>query len=535
MLRVQGIQETARANVWIGSPDLDTLKLIMKMGGAETVSKPGEVSIDGYLAYELSIRAVHLFSFASGTSDVKRTTIRYSVDDYNEDSNGRQIGVGMNIEPMSEVGGSVPVDIDIGGPCDHVMNIRVQDLITPLAMGMHMPIFVHQLNAVAKAGGRCFPYFHKMMIPDPDILCNVFLRFFFRSLGKDPVSCAALWAQIRRGLRSLAPTKVGMALSHMFAGINMSATSQCALVLIIDRNVYHGFVLYGDFTTVVRGIAYPPCNAEEITEQLAQLDSSRSSIDKLIGIINAVVNDDGVCKYSWTRENISTSATLVRKFDTLVLSDFDEEQHGRIREVIEGIVYAEEFKRPTSDNIILFLRYVHTGDDTLLRDIPRYIHGGMLQDRGRVARGIAIFGPSAPSMNFGVGKGDLAFTIQMGEDDPNLKEDAEKKRRLAQIPYKMRPSRTAANDWNSLFNTGKFVFPSPRKGKKEFVNTQKVDGSFGGQGMLPIYTLIKSIVAATKKPAAGAKRKAGPEGEQEAPPVKKRTGEANIRAANLLD
>jgi len=138
-----------------------------------------------------------------------------------------------------------------------------------------------------------------------------------------------------------------------------------------------------------------------------------------------------------------------------------------------------------------FIRFVDTGDYTVLDRYPAYLGSQWPRFSDRVAVGLGIFGPRAPALNYG-GPNDRAFSLTQGDPDTNLEMVGEH-RRLQYLPFKLVPIMTAKEYFDSAFRSGIIRIPHPRHNVTEFTNSKAVALRVVDPEFLPMYNAIKSI------------------------------------------
>lgn len=538
-LKKAGLAESpTRARVWVGLLSFNNLKAVMKMGAKETNPKPGNVSLDATIAYFYAINAARLFSDVSVVAFQPCDAIRFDPKIL-EDPDHISLLNAMEKVPTSFKGDEekISVTVDAAGANRLVFMPRQQIIL---------PVFgekkIH--NQWAKAGsdpiwdkGTFFKYFLGLVVPDTDFVGTTFCRFFFKCLARDTESCQRIWGRIRKGLRQLAPTRAGMAISHLYCGIVYAATSQTCIVPFVTKGVYNGFALYGNFQMVIRGSLRKPDDKETLKLEFSKINAHANALSIIVRAINSVMDEDGASIFEIKKINIDTSQKFADIYSSLPLSFLADAEKKKFHEAIEELSYEESYQGVNPRTIKLFLEYVHTGDESLLDGYPRYLGSGNYLDQGRVARGLSIFGPSAPSFNSGVDKGDQKIVFSSQSPDINLLQDENGFRKLQSLAWKMRPIRISVGDNERLFNSSTMFIPPGRKGKKEAWNMQKLDGTIGGNMMPELYNIMKKICLDRGKKGGSEKRKSEFSEGSSKDRVKRRKAEAqqSMNDAMILD
>jgi len=494
-----------------GSPGHNELSKLLKLHPNEKEYIPGGVPINGYIAYIFCLRAMKLFSFMSEVYQVNQHSVRVCRNDLEDDTGLTNMehpdAFFSNLMDGEVVHCNMQAAIRDDDKKKHVLYGAIGFLATPLTK--NSGIFDRSITSEYKfekgQSGLLFPYFQHMVLTDKDFTATVFSRLFFKCLGNDYASCGRLWGRIRHGLRSLAVTQAGQAISHAFMGINLAENSQSCVRFIIDNGVYHGFVLLGSFRVILSGTTLENVGYEDLNIAMRVLQVKEKRLQEIVNIIRSKVDDDGDIVYNITIESIKTSRRFANVFQSLDEDLFDDEELKDITDKISDVSFGESYPVVNLASLTHAFNHILTGNDDILQDYPYYLQGGYFRAKDRVSKALGIFGPLAPSFNFGTRQEmKIVFPNALANDNNmTLKEDG--KRQVPLLPYKLVPVRTAVIQTDAMLSKGTLFIPDGRKGKTEFSNATKRDGQIHGDDLVKIYNLLKSLV--NMKRASGDQRK----------------------------
>jgi len=517
-IRRCGMQEDPRSKLaFRGSPPPSAISMIMKMHPIEQKYIPGALPINGYIAYIFALRAMKAFSYISQFHSRECSIRIQPIDSSTTRTTPQDLTSGPStvFTPSGD-----PVQTDVST----ILGMTAATMACAPAQGflatMMSPVIgVYSMNLglsspLPHGKGHLFPYFQHMVLPDREFVANVFSRLFFKSLGDTPENCAKLWARLRIGFRSLAITEVGQAMSHAFMGIQLAENSQSRVSFIIDAGVYHGFVITGDVTIILNGIVRNPSEPVDLALDYSALNVKNAKIVEMIQLVKSEVDMDGSQLYEVTKDNFKSSRALVR-YLLAIKKDFPPAKMDKIVKIAQGLPYGENFLVPNAENLSKILSYIQTGEEALIGDSPCYLGNGSFLSESRVARALLCFGPLSPSISFATPR-DQIFIIPSSSatSDPNMIEKGGK-RSLQYLPFKLVSHQTSTNQWDKVFNSGRIMIPNARKGKTEFSDRSKSDGTFDNEPFLDIYGKIKMICNIKRAEGGDRKRRIGdPESEE---------------------
>jgi hypothetical protein len=466
---------------------------VYKHGPTAGRSPSGFVNPDGILAYNFLIRGAAMYSTI--THLLVHDTLPYHMTEP-----GKIAAVGDHIDIKLKSDNEKELKIVHSGRIGTVITSSISS--APIALpvddtGSFTRGYTNASNPKLQElpqGSRFFPYFDGMVQPDKTFAFQIFSDIFFPSLFDDISKAPDLLNRIRRGCLNLANKEAGEALSHVYMGIKLSKQSHAALTLVIHRGQYQGFILEGDFTVVLYANKYEGALNEDTKNNIGQLLKHEKAIAEIATMFELAKTEAGEAIYPTTVEDINSSRKFIRKFGRLNLIDFVgvPDFMKTLRQKVSALNYEEKYEPLSTQTLELFLRYVNTGDETLLDNKPAWLDDGMFERTGRVAVGLGMFGNIALSLNYG-GKKDICFTLphDQSAQDPNLILRPDGKRALQYLPFSKVAIGTAVVQWTSLFETGKIYLPTGRKGKDEFTDQRKVQHRVSGE---PSFSLLYRLV-----------------------------------------
>jgi hypothetical protein len=356
------------------------------------------------------------------------------------------------------------------------------------------------------AEGSFFQYFQGMLLPDKDFAAHVFGDTFLKCLGDSLELSSNVWHRVRKGLRAIATSMAGKAISHAFLGIKLSKSAGLPIRFVIFNGVYHGFVIFGPSVTYLFGKTINSVGEDVLRKEIKDISEHDVVLAKIRDILNAVLDKDGKPRYELTIGDINTS----RKLGNVLFNITDEDMVlGMLKTQLEvhmsGLNFGDSYAVPNIDNVLIFLRFVRSGELGLLEDFPSFLDKGLLANRDRVYFGLAIFGLRVPTCNYG---GDKMFTIPgINAIDTNIIAPVGGTRPLRYIPFRMVAHGFGVQHWRNLFETGKLMIPEGRKNKAEFTDLRDVHFQCPEMKFQETYDVVKDIVNMNRGSVSGSKRK----------------------------
>jgi hypothetical protein len=498
-LRSYGLREDlTNRGVFVGCPTETDYKKIIAMSPTDGRIPPSYVSADGYLAYMYTIKAYQIYSSLSRLVIRGTPNFVYKATDEDETADISDARQKVNVIALGEtiIGTSYSRDVKDGWTnsthAELIPQVALLEAHTTLSSGF---VDSADLSTMTARPGIFFPYFGGMLNPDKSMVIHIFESLFYRGLGKDSDSASAVWSRLRPGIKNFAFTAAGRAISHLYAGIKYSTQTGTTITAILSSKRYVGFVLQGDLEVTLYGTTTRAIAWSELKLEIESVDSHTKNLDKIAAEINKL--DVRRNRPALTGADINTSRKLVSMLLSIDVNDRSADFTKVVTPLLSKLSYGDRYAPLTEQSILIFLSYVHSGDESLIRSFSAYVDNGygMLADRVHV--GLGIFGPKAPSLNF-TSSGKTFIIPGPDAADGNLV-ITEGVRRLQYLPFALEPIRVAGTQWHSLFNHGKFTIPDARKGKKEFTNGNNVQIKIGQAARFTgAYTMIKERVHMVK-------------------------------------
>jgi hypothetical protein len=510
-------KEVARPNVFIGTPGASSIPSIFSYPITEARTNPGTVSADGYLAYIYMTKAFMFFSEISYTlfsGAGLNNIVGYSAGDQ-RDTLARPLGsspVAEGIDLAKQLASGEQFCRSLIGAIATPSIFGKVGQFTGLFSSMSAPKFKND-----KLDGLFFPYFDGMLTTDKSLCDHVFKLLFFKSLAGNHDEARKLYSRIRNGIRNLATHRAGKVFSHLFAGILIAYETHSIITAMVENGVYHGFVIQSPgLVATIGGSTFKAVSFAELLLDLGSLNKQEKLLTDIVGLINGLVNDSGMPVYKFQATDINTSRKFMQVWSSINL-DFSTSTTflADVRKLVDQLLFGDKFALPGNSSILAFLKYVQTGDMTLLAEYPAFLQNGVFLQTDRITVGLSIFGARVPSVNYGKAK-DQTFTIPGSADaaDPNLAV-TDGKRPLRYLPFKTEPIFQAAVQWKNLFDSGRLLIPHGRKGKDEFTSTSQVTLRIAGDPHFAnTYGLIKAISISSRNANRQGKR-ARDEGTEE--------------------
>lgn len=510
------------SNVFTGRPDAASLAGIFKLGKlTRGPYVPGTVPAEGYLAYTLCLRVMNLYSHFSFyfTTGIGNIAV----------SSGHVISAGeMETKLVHQHASNTTTHAtDVGG-CPATLSFAVglvQEAIVPQADSAIRQMFFNPLEASIpnlRVHNITFPYFEGMNLVDRDIITSEFRETFFTILGKDASTVVNVWKNLKGGLSMLGNLPAGRAVSHAFRGIQLSKEMAAGIVFLVGGGEYYGFILtkHDPFQVFAFGCEVKSVDVVTTTNIIGSVNQHSRALEAIVRLLreprrpgtNEVLYDVEVGHIDTSRKLANYLRSTSR--DQFIRATFDDDLGAEMEKLRFGV----EFKPPTVSMIQTFLEFCLTGQDSLLDDYPAYLGGTYWRNKDRVNFGLGIFGEKAPSLNYGLSsEKTITFNLPHNNDptDANVDIPEGGVRALRFLPFALVPVSNAANQWQSLFNTGRLVLPegTTSRGKrgnvtKTFTDPDRFIIQVGNAPFFGlIYHQIKQITHTTKEGLRGGKRR----------------------------
>jgi hypothetical protein len=521
-LRQLGMRKSPGSQIYTGNPSARNFSALLQLGATVGRYNPGSLGIDAYYAYLSMTRALCAFTCFSQVLNIN-AGLNFLGQDSNTQSGENAMGLDVTC-----VGGGTSIGVYTDGIAELSMTRWNRDttiVTTPFSSEREHGLVpaittISEPKLSSEKEGIVFPYFQNMVLPDKNSAWHIFKQFFSNTLSQDLETRRILMKKIRTGHRQLALFPAGMALSHAFLGISLAIEAHAEMTLIIEHSSYQGFVLQADDLKVIfDGKVIEPLEKADVLEEIADLGTHGKKLIELLAVINSISQIVGsgrtakvIPRFSYKIEDISSSRKLVNVLRNISNEDWTAKSE-QIISLTDDLKFGDKYAPQSFDSLKVFLEYMKTGDNELLREHPAWIGGGYVADRSRVAIGLGIFGVTAPSLAYGPRNG-VTFSLpkDCNAPDPNVLVQSDGKRLLPYLPFQSSAIKKAVTEWNLVFSDGQLRFDRPRKGKKEFVDTSGVSLKISGDPAFSlVYQLVKEVAAETRRgrSAGGKKRTAG--------------------------
>jgi hypothetical protein len=500
-------EEPGKGTRFIGTPSASHFTDILKMGPTDARSGPGMVTPRAYMAYIILIKAVMCFtSLSHGIMSVPGLIKRFTQV---KDKDGEQLIPDLlktqaGTRDKTKLVGAAAGDIIA---FDYTLDTAVMQSTSKVLNGTFIDL--SETASLAASEGIFFSYFLGMIESDKSLPVHVFRDHFLSCIGDSEEDVAKVWASLRNGIKELSFYPAGKALCHIFLGISLAMKATAPMTIVLNGGSYAGFVLHGELSVSINGKSFRSVDAVQLQEDLGKVNLHAKRLQEICVLINSAVTENGTRVYSFEPKDISTSRGFVNVYNSLDLDHYSSTEFKTLlRDLVEDLRYTDTFTIPTPLLVKDFLNYVLTGDNNHISKYPAFLGGNYYESRDRVSTGLGIFGPKAPSLNYGKPK-DMSFTLpsDLGANDPNLAKNAAGKAPLPYLPFAFEPVKAAGIHWHQLFSDGKIKIPSPRRNKEEFTNSQLVGFKITGEPMFSeVYSTIKRISSETRAARSAGKR-----------------------------
>lgn len=513
------MEDVSSKNIYVGTPPVSYLARLQVFKPEDDRIRPGFVSSDGFFAWSFLMKGVQIFStIAALTATDEPIAFAYTNAskrvDATETSTLPTVDGDMTLESVTNTSTLARIEAP---------NMYA---FAPPAVGdkSSMPgSFIDIRNLPTKfPKGIFFPQFPGMNTSDPITAHHTFERIFRNLLGTNGDNTAAILSKIRSGCKQLAFSRTGVVLSHIYRGMDIaSQVPRSGFTIILDNNVYKGFVVTGEFTISLYG---KKVECDDVLEDLKTINKHESDAESVAVALNAARDAGGNSVYNFSKHTFLKSRSALVAFMSVDKGLFTStETIDDVIKTLSGMNYGDSFPIPTAQNIAECTTAMAIGSLSGLAAYPAYLSDTVLRSNSRVMAALCMYGPKAPSFNRGGDKG-IRFSIPGPQTsvDPNL-EVSNGKRVLQYLPFKMVTLNVAMSEWTAAITKGYFTFDQPRKGKKEFTNLQTVIVTLSTDPQFSeVYSGLKSMVNSARALAQGGKRKHDGGGEDR--DAKKRRG-----------
>jgi len=525
-------------DTFTGSPEFTALGEIFKMSPLDARNVQGTVTADAYYAFSLAWKGVAL---VTAILDKTQDSL------FNARTNKwHQIGdKGKAKVPIASVGQSRATDEDSLASKELPMlnngDMFTYDLDMLIVTGYDntqrlRTLFHSGQENFMEGEGITLPYFDGMVRPDKSTVVSFFETHLFRGLGKDYDTASRLFMRFRNGMRAMANHPCGQILAHVYKCLDIAMKTGSRVALLTAGPTYLGCVINN--TTLRLRLGAQDIKSQDgtgVIAERAKLQVHDRALAVILTKIRVPEDMQGLTVYDISLAQISTSRGLATVLATLDEGVFEPADYTAIFSNLKDLRFDESFPAFSRDLINVFLNYVLTGNEQLLAQYPAFIDGGYSKNTGRVAVGLTIFGPRAPTLNYGPPTGGQQFTIpfDLTAHDTNLDMGADGKRNLQYLPFKDVSIAMACINWSRLFADGVIRIPAGRQGKKEFSDTTQMAVKILGPDTVVTYDLIKRISNSHRTGLKAGNKRAAPTVASLRGNIKKQKIEAGVDADDM--
>jgi len=486
-------QDLTNGNLFVGTPATSFLGRLNQMGPDEDRARPGHINFEGYFAWVYLMKGVQIYTTAKNTLAKNGFNIMVNgAGTVNPGSSGHLNNLAgkatayTNSEDMgiANYGGSfILLPPDAESKLEHFP-------------GSFKDVASHDFNDDEMTGhkGIFFPCFSGMSLADKTTAYEVFIRLFQGSLAPDEVNDTKLLQRVRVGARQIAFSRAGLSLAHIYRCFEISMGICGAKVHIITKgSAYVGTVIEGDFSVSIYGTKY---ESGLIKPEIEKVNLLESQAQDVCDLINAVEDANDYRPYHFTKTDFLSSRAALSNFNSIDDSLFSSSGAlDKVRDILESMEFNDTFPIPDQKLVAISVKFMATGDRSLLADYPAYLGSGVLANHSRTFEALSMYGPRVPTINVGGDKGTLFVFPAPGKTDTNLADSGNGKRSLQYIPVLGKPIGTAVVEWDRMISTGKFSILAPRKKKAEFTNLTDVIFSISQQPLFgEVYGHLKDMV-----------------------------------------
>jgi len=511
-----GLEYDPASKLYRGIPNASHLKDILRLGAQNGRTVPGGANCDGFLAYIYALKAMKIFSHCSMYSMAGKISVRAdALPDVAHASRTSQSFI-----PTMTAASTDTVAIPALMTDTIVFTALMKEpAFIPLTRSQKIQDYsVKPSGSVSFGqGGLVFPYFKGMVLPDREFAASIFNRYFFRGLGSNEKIAADYWIRVKSGLRQISNLSCGMMISHALMGMHLADQTKSTIRYIIEKGTYHGFVLIGDHIKIINtNRVVSAVTEQELIDAIPKVLGVDQAITKLIAKIHEVKLIDKVTpRYQCDINEMKSSRSIFNKLRTIDTDYFSRSELDEIDLILQDITFGETYLPITPASLSLFIAYVSTGDLGLLSDHPTLLTHKLWRTTDRVSIGLAAFGPTVPTISFGVKPKAAVIEIPLPSvaDTVSTMGGA-----YPTMPIKVTSFRGGVDFWQPVFGTGVILLPHARPGKKEKYDLRGISAHFTGVSFQNVWGQLKQSVADHRAANAG-KRKRGM--EDEGPSAKK--------------
>lgn len=351
--------------------------------------------------------------------------------------------------------------------------------------------------------GLLFPYFKGMNIPDSSVIIDTLQRYFYHGFGNNEETCFQNFDRLRKGIPAFCRTESGIAMSHIFFGIDMAIRAQAGISFLHTNTEYHGFALLGNnFRIHYLGKSVSSMEKGSLNEAVKELMTSEVLLERLLVKIEALDLTTGG-KQKIDRAAITRNRHIFREYKRRVKPSTEESDE--IRDLANRCAFHETFWPMDAEHISRILD-TYTGHYNLPDDAPMCIQPDTLNDKTENIEIFSAFGHTCPVISSNMGKKD----VQIYDTDVGTIEEEHLKLELQLpkgIPIFDVSYKAAAISWHSISNKARLRYAVTQKG-----NFAGCQSRINPEGATELYMRLRRINCAARmireaKQASGSKRK----------------------------
>lgn len=399
-------------------PSVNTFSQILPLSNPSFVSGPDSVNPSGFEAYIFLSRAINTFlrvhtysAFGPNVAD-KLVAMRTLITKDALPGTGR-----YKLQPDSVASRTIAtVDLDAMYD-DHGETSRA--LATQLASTAHFfettgndtvvhakpspaptsAINIGPVSSVPDGPGLVFPYFHQLVRPDDVGLKTFVYRRLFELLGNTGEACRDRFSKLRRGIQSLATTPAGMELSHITLGIELALQTQGRCFLLVDNDIYQGFVLLGDsFCINSHSKWIAPVESAFLRADLSHIDPHAKALVSLSSLLASMIVSGSYVGQLLSSEELDSPKVIAGMIDKVVKTKITKEEESEFNRLLCHLNFGGKGFLANNPQKVAEMLEILFGDADVQIDRPTYFSSVKDPISSKAYVLLSRFGPEAPSL-----------------------------------------------------------------------------------------------------------------------------------------
>jgi hypothetical protein len=328
-------------------------------------------------------------------------------------------------------------------------------------------------SEVPNLPGLLFPYFHGITAPDPNFMRIFCINYFFRNLGDIGQNPRDAYKALRSAISPFAHTPEGVAIVHIFKGIELALEAQCVCYILMDKDVYLGFCLLGKgFQVFAHGGWVKPMEASKLRKDLDTILTHDNVIEKIYTLTKGWPKLRG-CVMGKVGD-IKTSLGLLQELAKNDFTKVDEREdsedlYDQLESHLKRLSFGDKYKRFSPVDLAWAVSEMTEHlNRPLPDDTPVYIPTTQYHLMGRKEYQVLLsFGPRSPSFRMTSGS-EYRIPKEINvKGDPFIEKQAkdEKKFVIDKLLIGEKLPHVALQEWDQVVRTGKVRFePNERAG-----------------------------------------------------------------------